>query len=260
MHSSFDPAYFPRLFAIEDQHFWFRARNQVIAAAIEPIAASLSPGYRILEAGCGTGNVLRTLEASSPGGNVIGLDPFHEALQIARRRTSVPLIQGDVCVPPFSEPFQIIGLFDVLEHLEEDVEVLGEIRNLLAPDGALLVTVPAHRSLWSYFDEASRHVRRYEEGELGDKLEQAGYRVEYLTQYMATIFPLVWAGRKLAALLKRSSPKDDRTTELASDELRIVPLVNPLLAFVLGQEARFVARRWRLPFGTSLLAVARKQS
>jgi len=259
MRTSFDPAYFPRLLAIEDRHFWFQARNRVIAAALAPITAALSPGYRVLEAGCGTGNVLRVLAKACPEGTVVGLDSFHQGLRMAARRTTVPLIQGDARVAPFSQPFDIIGLFDVLEHLEEDREVLADIRSLLAPGGALVLTVPANPSLWSYFDEASHHVRRYRERELKNKLVEAGYRLEYVSHYMATIFPLVWLGRKLASALKRSSPPAaDRTTELASDELRIVPLVNPLLRFVLSQEARVVARRRKLPFGTSLIAVARR--
>jgi len=125
----------------------------------------------------------------------------------------------------------------------------------------LLLTVPAHRSLWSYFDEASRHCRRYELTELEEKLSRTGYRVEYVTPYMASIFLLVWLRRWLARL-KAQRPASDTSTrhDLAVAELRIIPLFNELLTLVLAAEARIVSQRRRLPIGVSLLAVARKHS
>ena len=88
-------------------------------------------------------------------------------------------------------------MFDVLEHLPNDEAVLHNLHRLLKPDGYLMLTVPANRSLFSYFDEASHHHRRYEYDELECKLIQAGYRIEFMTYYMATIFPMVWLGRRL---------------------------------------------------------------
>ena len=260
-HGSYDPSYFAPLFAIEDRHFWFRARNRVISTLVSQITAGLASGYRVLEVGCGTGNVLRVLEQACPRGLVVGMDLFAEGLQYARQRMSCPLVQGDMHAPPFGTPFDLIGLFDLLEHLPDDVQVLSNLHVMLAPEGALLLTVPAHPSLWSYFDEASHHCRRYELAELESKLIRTGYRVEYLTQYMVSIFPMVWLGRRLAALFDRRPAGDASCThDLASRDLRIVPVVNDLLAWLLAQEARVIARRCLLPIGTSLLAVGRKDS
>ena len=259
-HSSYDRSYFEPLFAIEDRHFWFRARNRVIATVVSQIIANLVPGYRVLEVGCGTGNVLRILEKGCKNGVVIGMDLFAEGLQYARRRTTCPLVQGDIQAPPFSTQFDMIGLFDVLEHLPDDMRVLHDLRTMLADEAVLLLTVPAHPSLWSYFDEASHHCRRYNLVDLEAKLNSTGYQVEYLTQYMASIFPLFWFWRR------RKSPGNRRLVvsanaarDLVSVELRITPVVNDLLAFLLAQEARVIVRRRRLPIGTSLLAIARKK-
>jgi SAM-dependent methyltransferase len=260
-HDSYDPSYFSHLFEVEDRHFWFRARNRVITAAVARVTARLAPGYRFLEVGCGTGNVLRALEQTCKGGLVVGMDLFGEGLSYARRRVSCPLVQGDIHANPFGTRFEAIGLFDVLEHLPNDVEVLSELRSMLTPGGALILTVPAHMSLWSYFDEASHHCRRYEQAELARKLKAAGYRVEFMSQYMATIFPLVWVGRRWAAFTRRKAGNAEesarRTHELTIKELRITPIVNGALAWILEQEARLIARRHKLPLGTSLLAVAR---
>jgi SAM-dependent methyltransferase len=183
------------------------------------------------------------------------MDLFAEALRHARQRSSSLLVQANVSALPFRPGFQLIGLFDVLEHLPEDRRVLSDLRALLAPGGKLLLTVPAHRSLWSYFDEAAHHCRRYEAAELHRKLDGAGYHVEYLTHYMTSIYPLVWGWRRLTALDRGRTKTGERDPDLARRELRIVPALNQCLQLLLGQETRFIARRWTLPIGTSLLAV-----
>ncbi len=256
-HRSYDPAYFAPLFAIEERHFWFRVRNSVISALVRQLTADLPRGYRVLEIGCGTGNVLRVLEHDCPGGTVVGMDLFAEGLQYARKRVSCALVQGDIYQPPFGMQFAIIGLFDVLEHLADDLSMLRSLHTMLAPGGALILSVPAYRSLWSYFDEASHHYRRYEPTELTEKLSHVGYKVEYVTPYMASIFPLVWLGRRLAAGAYRRSNNIDRVHDLAMQELHITPVVNELLCWLLGREKSFIASRRRLPVGTSLLAIAR---
>jgi len=257
--SSYDPAYFARLADIERDHFWFRARNRVIGSLVRQVTQSLPTGFRVLEVGCGTGNVLRMLEQECRGGTVLGMDLFTQGLHFARRHTSCMLVQGDIHSPPFRLPFDVIGTFDVLEHLADDLRVLRYLRAMLAPGGALLVTVPAHQSLWSYFDEASHHCRRYETGELATKLAEAGYKVEYLSQFMTCIYPIVWLGRRLAPFIRRrhNSVSGSREDDLARSELRIIPFLNRLLLFVLQREADLVARRLRMPLGTSIVAIAR---
>jgi SAM-dependent methyltransferase len=127
LRESYDPAYFAPLFAIEDRHFWFRARNQVIATLVRQLTVGLAPGYRVLEVGCGTGNVLRVLEQVCPAGTVIGMDLFAEGLRYARRRTNCPLVQGDVQAAPYATSFALIGLFDVLKHLPDDRQILHHL-------------------------------------------------------------------------------------------------------------------------------------
>jgi len=260
-HESYDPAYCAPLFAIEDRHFWFRARNQAIATLVRQLTVGLAPGYRVLEVGCGTGNVLRVLEQVCPTGTVIGMDLFAEGLRYAQQRTHCPLVQGDVHAAPCTTPFALIGLFDVLEHLPDDGQILHDLWTLLVPGGVLLLTVPAHPALWSYCDEAAHHCRRYSQHELAGKLSRSGYCIEYLSPYMASLFPLMWLGRRLAAALHRSTAHTPgHSAALAGAELQVWPGINELLAWVLAQETRLLARRCRLPLGTSLVAIARRPS
>jgi SAM-dependent methyltransferase len=260
-HESFAPALFEVLAQAEDKHFWFRARNRIIAATVRRVIASFAEGYRVLEVGCGTGNVLRVLEQVCSRGTVTGMDLFAEGLEFARQRTRCALVVGDIRHPPFDAPFDLVGMFDVLEHLPDDIEVLRAVRRLVAPGRMLLLTVPAHPELWSYFDEASCHCRRYRINELRSKLASAGFEIEFMTEFMAGLYPLVWAGRRLAGLKKRKNSETAASNmELTARELRIVPVFNQLMLWLLSREARWIAARRRLPVGTSIMAVARNPS
>jgi SAM-dependent methyltransferase len=161
--------------------------------------------------------------------------------------------------PPFGVQFNLVGLFDVLEHLPNDQQVLDNLYSMLLPGGALLLTVPAFPSLWSYFDEASHHVERYQAGELQAKLEKAGFKVETISYYMMSIFPLVWMQRKLAPGRSTGRLQDEQEAhDRAEGDLKIVPVANQVLNEILGLEARWLSHGHRLPFGTSLLALGRK--
>ena len=259
--SSYDPAYFRMAAEIEDRHFWYCSRGQVIARVAAQVAAGLVPRCRILEVGCGTGSVLRLLEQACPHAIVVGVDFFGEGLRIARQRTTCPLVQADIAALPFAIQFHLIGLFDVLEHLSDDLQELRNLHSRLAPGGALLLTVPAHPWLWSYFDVASRHCRRYEPAELEKKLKATGYRVEYVTQFMVSLLPMLWLARRLVGWLEPNRANDAaRAQELAAREFRVIPVINELMGWLLGLELGWIAGRRRLPIGTSLLAIARKDS
>ncbi len=259
MGEGFDPKHFDTLFSATDRHFWYRARNRVVKELVGQITLNLPPGYRVLEVGCGTGNVLRVIERTCVRGLVIGMDLFAESLQFARRRASCPLVQGDVYRPPFGPGFDLIGAFDVLEHLDDDVGVLHNLRTLLAPSGTLLLTVPAHQALWSYCDVAMHHCRRYEFAQLRNRLTGAGYQIEYLTYFMMGTLPLIWLGRRMAALIdRRPKTSVDRARGLATRELRTIFGLNTLMEALLAPEVRLISRRRALPNGSSLLAVCRR--
>ena len=257
---SYDPEFFSELARIESTHFWFRTRNRVIATLAEQVTKDLAAGYRVLEVGCGTGNVLRALERACPGGNVVGMDLYAQGLAFARTRTSCSLVQGNLEQAGFGVQFDVIGAFDVVEHLPDDLKILRSIRSLLKPWGVLLLTVPAHQSLWSYFDEAAHHCRRYEPADMRNKLHQTGFEIEFLSQFMASIYPLLWLVRRFRSVGRRpvSTRSPEMNRNLSMEELRIVPVVNELLTFVLMQEAKLLKSRFVLPIGSSLIVAARR--
>lgn len=253
--SPFDARFVPHLRAAEDRHFWFVARNEILAALLSELEPRLPAGYRVLEVGSGDGNTLRVLTRVCRRGVVVGMDLQREGLDLARPRVDCALVQGDIVRSPFipAARFHVIAMFDVIEHIDEEGDVLAAVRTMLAPDGVLVLTVPAGPHLWSAFDEAAGHRRRYTAEGLGTRLIQMGFRVEYLSPFMAALYPLAWIRRRVS----RRPLTADGAFEFARRDLRIVPVLNPLLRWVLSREARRISARARLPFGTSLLAVAR---
>lgn len=259
MPDGFDPDHFANLFAAEDRHFWFRARNLALKTIIQTLTPRLPARCRVIEVGCGTGNTLRMMEEACPDARIIvGMDMFEEGLQYARRRTAVPLVRGRIEDAPFNAPFDLVGLFDVLEHVQDEMSGLEQIRMLIKPGGYLLLTVPARKELWSRFDEEAHHCRRYEPDELRQRLAAAGLEVDYLTPFMAALYPLLRGSRWLSARtndVRRRLHLPEKSTLLSDFAVR--PGVNELVGWILKREAGTLRKRQQIPRGTSLLALAR---
>ncbi|HEX7557335.1 MAG TPA: class I SAM-dependent methyltransferase [Leptolinea sp.] len=252
---SYDPHYFEPLFAAEERHFWFTARNKVISSLVRKSLTDRTEVH-LLEVGCGTGNVLRALEKEFPDFHLVGMDLFQEGLKFARRRVNCALVQADLAYPPFGRLFDLIGLFDVLEHIKEDNLVLKHIFEMVRPDGWMLLTVPANPSLWSYFDVASHHVRRYTVEDLREKVQSAGFEVQFASPYMSATYPLVWFNRH--SKNKAAINDESKVQSQAEDELKNIPVVNDILRGILSLEAGWLSRGNLLPFGSSLVLLAHK--
>lgn len=254
---TYNPEFFAKIARIEDRHFWFCARNRIIAAAARNAVRGLPTGYRLLDVGSGTGTVLRQLTQVCRDGQVTGMDLYREAAVVAGQRAGCQVIVADILTPPNLGDFDVITMFDVLEHFANDRQVLGAANRMLKDNGVLILTVPAHMSLWSYFDVAAHHCRRYESGTLTRVLVESEFEIEYLTEFMMGLFPLIWLLRRLYGGIAVTDR--ERATEKAASELTIVPVINSVLKCMLAAEAFAIRRHWRLPLGASLLAVARKK-
>jgi len=185
------------------------------------------------------------------------LELWFDGLRFAQKRSAARLVQGDVRNYPFGKQFDLIGMFDVLEHVPEELETLCALREALTPNGKLILTVPAHQYLWSYFDEAAHHCRRYAPAEIRARLSGAGFQVEFMSQFMACTFPIVWFWRKVSG--SRQPGGSGNARELAAREFRVVPLINGVLTILLKLEGLWLSGGHKLPIGTSLIVVARKQ-
>jgi SAM-dependent methyltransferase len=249
--SGFDGSYFELLGQVENEQFWFVSRREVILDGLRRHVPDLAD-RPLYDVGCGPGGLLAYLAAN--GVPVAGAcDAFYEALVLARRRVDAPFAHVDGDGPPPLAPGQrLIGMFDVLEHIDDDEATLRWAAGVLERGGILALTVPAHPFLFDEADVLAFHRRRYRRRELAERLGRAGFELRLLTHFMSPLVPMLMATRPVGRLLRGrgKSVADQRKAELG-----VVPLFNGVMRGVLALERRAL-RFARPPFGTSLLAVA----
>ena len=245
--NGFKPEYFAKLATFEEDNFWFRARNRLIQWALGNYFADAESFFEI---GCGTGFVLRGVRENLPRIRLSGSEIFDDGLVFARARLlGVDLYQIDARRLPFEREFDVIGAFDVLEHIVEDEVVLRQMFTATRPGGGILVTVPQHRLLWSATDEHSMHQRRYRRAELRRKVEQAGFRIQRITSFNSLLLPLMIWSRMLR--------KRDQDLQLWR-EFEISPALNKTLESILKLERMVIRKGVSFWAGGSLLLIGRK--
>ncbi len=233
-------------FELEDRHWWFRARRRVISSLLT--RAALPPSPRILDAGCGTG---RNLLEFGKLGRATGVDVSPQAVEFCRGRGVADVRQAAVEDLPFDAlSFDVLLATDVIEHVDDDVAVLRELRRVAADDARLILTVPAYQWLWSTHDESVHHRRRYTAGRLRERVLATGWAPTVETYFFSTVLPPV-------ALLRTVRTRTGRTGK--SDLALPSPPVNRLLELTVRGEARLIERGLRLPAGVSvgMVCVAR---
>jgi len=247
-NDGFGAGYFEKLFKVETGNFWFRSRNKLLIWALRKYFPHAESFFEI---GCGTGYVLTGIQGEFPNLRLYGSDIFCNGLSFAEKRLSdVSLFQMDGRWIPFEAEFDVIGAFDVLEHIDEDGVVLQQMFQALKPGGGVLLTVPQHRFLWSIVDEYSFHKRRYTSNELITKVKDAGFQVVYATSFVSFLMPLMLLSRMKRQL---SSDKFDPLAELA-----IGCTKNAVLENILTVERIFIKWGISFPAGGSLLMIAKR--
>lgn len=242
-NSGFRPEYFEQQLNIEEGSFWFRARNRLICSVIAPFMIN---DVSFCEVGCGTGYVLAELARRFQNARFFATDIYSNALAFASKRTpAATLYQMDACSTPFSAEFDIMGIFDVLEHIEEDEVVLRQLHNALKPKGILLITVPQHPCLWNQYDKLVCHVRRYTRKEMHSKLRLAGFQIVRTLSFVSLLFPAMY--------LSRLRPKRSYI-----ETLQFSRPLNACLSAIMAIEFELIRLGVRFPFGGSLFVVAQK--
>lgn len=237
-----DRAAYTSMNAQEGEHWWFVARRAIINELIRS-HVPLSADARILEAGCGTGGNLALLAGH---GRVDALEYDAQARAVAAARGIADVREGALpgAIGFDDHRYDLIALLDVLEHVEEDQASLAALRQRLASQGRLLVTVPAVPWLWSDHDVLHHHKRRYTHAGLVEVAQSAGLKVETSGYFNSLLFPLAVAQRLAHQLLRQQAPLDARPA----------PWLNRSLQQIFAAE-RHLLDRVSFPIGLSLYAV-----
>jgi SAM-dependent methyltransferase len=238
----------------EERHWWYAGMRRValafLASALDERADLRDrTDLLILDAGCGTGGTSVQLKRF---GQVVGIDVAWEALEPARAR-GLRLARAGVEGLPFADTtFDVVTSFEVLYHLgvSSDVNALAELRRVLKPQGLLLLRVPAHDWLRGAHDRLVHTRHRYSRAEVCSKLATAGFDLEYLSWANTVLFP--------PAVAKRLLERSNGHAAAAEPDLWQPPEpLNSLLESAVAIESLAIPRRVPLPFGLSLLALAR---
>jgi len=228
---------------LDQRHWWYRARRQVLAELIRREAPP-PPGGRLLELGCGTGHNLGML---GQFGAVDGLELDDQAREIAQQRLGRTVMSAPL--PELSgvpeRTYDLVGAFDVIEHIDDDRAALESIARLLKPGGKFVMTVPAHQWMWSAHDVVNHHQRRYSKPALKRLIDQSPLRLESIGYFNSLLFPIAVAER----MASKARGKDDANLSLPPKPL------NSALERAFAAERHLIGRV-PLPPGLSLFAVA----
>lgn len=266
VEAAMKPENYEIIFEVEDDHWWFVGRRAVVFAQIEDALKFVVPpsggmssdktklppeggttNRQILDIGCGTG---ATMDHLRKFGEVQGIDLALIPLSFSRRRGHERTMCASATELPFADDtFDLITALDVIEHLDDDVAGLSEIRRTLKPGASAVIYVPAFMALWGPNDDQSGHKRRYRLPELQAAAEKAGLKVERISYSNFAMFLPIWLGRKLLNFLGRTEASENKINH---------PLINNLMAWMFSSEANWL-RRHRLPFGVSIVCVVRKE-
>jgi SAM-dependent methyltransferase len=230
--------------AVDPKHFWFAARNRLIAWAL---TRHFPQARTVLEVGCGTGPVLRGLSEARPDLKLTGTEVSDHGLRAtARAVPSAELVRADTRSLPFDREFDVVGAFDVLEHIPEHAAAMRALARAVRPGGGVMLTVPQHRWLWSPLDDYSGHQRRYRRRELVALAGDAGLRVVMATSFVSLLLPVMLLSR----LLHRGRAAAPRR------EFTVSARANGALMSVMRAELAMIRAGVSFPAGGSLLVVA----
>ena len=237
---------YPILFELEGSHWWFRGRRRILTEFLRDITTRLGRRPRIADVGCGTGANLMML---GEFGDACGIDVSTDALAFCRERGLTDVRLGSAEELPLEDgSVDLLTALDVVEHLDDDLAGLKEFRRVLAPDGRILLFVPAFMFLWGVQDDVSHHRRRYTKPQLVDLVRRAGFEVERATYANITFFLPILVVRKFMQFVGIKAESENTIG---------ISALNGLFARIFGGEATLL-RYLNLPFGVSAICVARR--
>ncbi|MCX7766475.1 MAG: class I SAM-dependent methyltransferase [Candidatus Sumerlaeia bacterium] len=238
---------------VENEHFWFKTRRKFIISVAKKIIPD--DHFTYLEIGCGTGSVLSEWQKKFKNAECFGCDLSLSAMQLTKN-AGFMAICADANNLPFRESFDVVGVYDVLEHLIDDRLILEEIKGSLKPGGIFIITVPAGQYLMTEYDKAAGHLRRYTRKSMTALIANSNFKLVFCSYFFGFILPFIFVKRKI---FDRFGQRKKEEEMIVNAELKLPPkLINCFLKILTDIE--FWLRRYlNLPWGSSLIIIARKQ-
>ena len=241
-------------FAVEDRSFWFEHRNHVIVRLVK----AFPPDGALFDVGGGNGYVSMALQQS--GIDAVVVEPGADGAWHAMQRGVPVVIRSTLEDAGFKDAsVAAFGLFDVLEHIEQDRAFLQRLSACLVKGGWLYLTVPAYNVLWSVDDDVAEHFRRYTTRTLAERLTAAGFAVRYCSYFFSFLVPAVLVFRAIPSRLRlrrRAVAASAANTE--REHATPSGVAGRFLQRCRAFELRRIAQKKRIPTGSSCVAVAQK--
>ena len=240
-----DKRYYKEYYALERQHWWFRARRNILAAQVAALTAAMRGQARILNVGAALG---ASTEMLSQYGRVVSVEYEKECCDFVAQQFGTTFINASITELPFAaDSFDLVCAFDVIEHVAEDRLAVDELMRVCKPGGAIAVTVPAFMMLWSHHDVVNHHHRRYRLGELIRLFASTG-RVQYASYFNSVLFPLIAGVRAVTKVVP-----DKWVRKGAGSDFTLVSnnALDSVCYGLLNLENAWLRRGWRMPFGVS---------
>jgi len=239
-------------FSLEDDSYWFKHRNNCIVGLVKKYAK----GKVLFDIGGGNGFVSK--ELSENGIETCLVEPGVQGCLNAKKRGLANIICSDMENAGFvTGTLPAVGLFDVIEHIERDSDILSKINNILSGEGVMLITVPAYKFLWSNEDVNAGHFRRYTLNNLRKKLTESGFEIIYASYIFSFLVLPIFLFRTIPSLLgiAKSGIGKAKKEHTVNENGIVSRLLKKILTFEISQ----IEKNRKIPFGGSCLVVAKKR-
>jgi len=238
---------------VENNFFWIKSRSRILQQLVQQYIKFL-PNKKFLEIGCHTGLFINKL-AIDKSLNITGSEIYFKGISYIKKMPNIEIIQYDVTQGVLPEKYDMVGSFDVLEHIDNDTDAMCNIYHMLNNNGYFILTVPQYMFLWSKHDEINKHKRRYSKQELLEKLKLQGFDIVFCSSFFFTLFPLMLISR----LVDRCSRKEKTSNSNLKNIINFPLWVNWLFDKIMRIDETLISAGISLPFGGSLLVIAQKK-